>query len=794
MENLVNKYMEAITPRKVLQDLGYAPALSVPPVVAQPTPAVQKLGQVDVAQVNQFVQALSGFNSSLLGFAKTMYNDKLETQTKQLPIDIGQWTKTYEENKDTINQSLGSYIESQSKTYGYLPKVRQEVLHHWGRKQAYQQFAEAFAGSESRITSLDKSENPDDIGKEVYQKIRQGFGDNMYILAGVDEAYNENLANFKVRAAANKDRQFEHETENRASEQIQATIEQFRTAPTPEGKVAAINSLFEIQSGLRNIGVKDFQKMFKGSLQQGILALAYSDPDKADDLLDLVENYTITDPKTKQVVGQFAKSNTENATMITSLREAVNIAHDRKQARSQKQNEEQQKATQIKAENIVAKAFDYARLNNIALGTAKFLELVDEAVKDLVPNEAGLDAVERGKLRMAINAEMDRAQRNDAVGTVAIQENILKGLEAAENQDSEAVAAIRETLPLYMRLDYDKQVIARMDASKLLLSQSTGVAGDLSKLARDIKTIYADEQDNVVGRQEEALNEYRQLLIDEYKINRPKFSGSNSEYLESQEFSTLRREVYNTIKDKFRNEKALETAKQDAEKPFKSKVSFDDVIAKTIFLPSGENLKEQIRYADQISEKTLSLRTAAGLDPATKLTDKHQAYYHTLNNTYIPKLRAAEAEFGQLLASGTLPDGTPLTPEGKQKITIAWQKAKDVVGYTPEEILKKRTAEGVEIKVEDLANTAAYVKTPMFKNLDALIDANVEFLTAKNKKTSQLYLMGKALGLDFENKEDITQFLEAQQRILKWMPSTNKPDVKLPERKAFTPMLLLPSL
>jgi len=786
--------MEAITPRKVLQDLGYAPALSVPPVVAQPTPAVQKLGQVDVAQVNQFVQALSGFNSSLLGFAKTMYNDKLETQTKQLPIDIGQWTKTYEENKDTINQSLGSYIESQSKTYGYLPKVRQEVLHHWGRKQAYQQFAEAFAGSESRITSLDKSENPDDIGKEVYQKIRQGFGDNMYILAGVDEAYNENLANFKVRAAANKDRQFEHETENRASEQIQATIEQFRTAPTPEGKVAAINSLFEIQSGLRNIGVKDFQKMFKGSLQQGILALAHSDPDKADDLLDLVENYTITDPKTKQVVGQFAKSNTENAAMITSLREAVNIAHDRKQARSQKQNEEQQKATQIKAENIVAMAFDNARQNNVAMGTTKFLEFVDGAIKDLVPNEDKLDAVERGKLRMAIDAEIEKAQRNYAAGAVAIQEDILKGLAAAEKQDIEVVAAIRENLPVSMRLDYDRQVTATLNASKLLLTESTGVAGDMSKLNRDISTIYANEPNSIAEKQTEAANMYRQVLIDEYKILRSKFSGSNSEYLESPEFSTLRRNVYNTITDKFRNEKALETAKQNAEKPFKSNASFNDVLNKPIFLPSGETLKDQLRYAGDISEKTLKLRTAAGLDPTTKLDDRQQAYYYTLNNTYIPKLRAAEAEFGKLLASGTLPDGTPLTPEGRQKITIEWQKTKDVVGYTPEEILKKRTAEGVEIKVEDLANTAAYVKTPMFKNLDALIDANNEFLTVSNKKTSQLYLMGKALGLDFENKEDITQFLEAQQRILKWMPSTNKPDVKLPERKAFTPILLLPSL
>lgn len=734
---------EQITPRKVLQDLGYAPALRVPEPIQQPTPAVQKFGNQDLAQVNQLVNALGNFNTNISNFALGMRESQLKEQQNLIASDVNKLTQEYSQLKDKNNQTLSSYVEQGLISYGRLPEVRKNALIYMGKQKANELFGTAFTERADEVTRLENPANPDEVAADIYNKVMSGLGDNQYVRAGADEVFASFKTNFAVNAAQAKDKRFEYQTAQNTSAEVQGLVDRFSVAQTPEEQHGTLSELFKVQNSLRNSGVNEYKKLFSTSLSQAVTSLSVSDPEKAQHLITQLNDFPIKDEQGK-VVGQFGRT-TEERFLLAKLTQEADRAFDAKMAKQEQTFKAVQNELKTKGEEAVNTFLpEYIKAGK-PVTSPELIKAVNESIAQQYGN---LPASSQGAIFAAAMNRIHSVQSDIPVNPEVYK----RALDSASRGDTEGYdSAVSLMSP-------EQQVVYNANREKLLsfgnITQSPAVSASLQQLNqalnRNLKVSETDPQDvqeQKLGIAITAAQEHKQKVFELIQTLRPEFKGTDEEFMNSREFLSGVNKITSDIQKeqltKWETDQRINEAKAKESTP-KSALSklFPKVSVNSYVRPNSQQLFQNIKTT---AESYYTAMDGVSFDAESFISDKKQLNSFRTMQQNIKSARAALPEIAHAARTGEQ-DGVALSPMDMRLANEAYSAMKKVVGYSSKELVRGVTNEGLPVNVEQMANTGEYLTVPLFQSFDSL---------QKEKSELQNLLVQYSQATDKAVKEDL---------------------------------------
>lgn len=778
-----------ISTRKVLQDLGYAPSLNVPPVVPQPRMVVEQRNP-NTAAIGQLIDSLGEFNQGLQAYGEGEYERSLdEAPDKAIAL--------LKKAKEQTETSIQDYVSQSLITEGASPKVRQLTYNMIGERMAADDYNSALFGKRNRVAREDKPENPDDIIAETRAEFLQKLGDNIFIRAGADRVMQNADANFRSNARAEQDRLFENSVRENTGINIQRAIEGgFDANASPEAKSEAINQVFDYLKQLRQSGVTNPNAVFLSNIQAAALQMAQQQKySEARELLDLIDGRGISDDKGNALGVYGSREDTKK--VFTQTRAAIENQEQQNEARNENDYGKAQRLKILKAtdaaSNLISKAISDGRLYSPELED-EVRAAIESEVPGSLPGGNGVAILEGVKI---LNQYRNATSSSSPEAVLTLQNAFDKGDMETANAiiNSDEISAqdkIRFTAeynkakgfgPLLSN-GYVNSVLGTMQrtmqtASKAVLADGQEVIDELTS-----------ERNALMAR---TVGDFRSRLRSAIKEERLKGDLDNDTFA-IDVLPGLAAKAQEEAMNKFNAEwRLIENRSGFGEvetggKPLKLSAGIKNP-SDPMFgsLPDSRKLTNLNTIADSVGKAltqsggNLSLFDEKSRNILASMARKKEQYWPVVQ------------DLGRKIAAN---------PEGSEGLKSSYFNIRNRFGYTSAEVISGVSSEGVPLPTEEWQKQGLAFTTPMFANYKEFQDSynsykeiakklSAEDLTPEAKLSLEadeslnpLYQVAQKMGLN--NDKAVAAFVKSQDKLLRALGDVapNKVSPVVPAAKA----------
>jgi len=298
---------ENITPRRVLQDLGYAPRLNAPEAIMQPAPQAP-LPARDT-ETTQLVNALGEVNKQIAAYSDIYSTQKTQSDMQDVAANSVKLLEEARASQAKTGQNLNSYFEANAGNYGSNPSVRKALFTMIGERVASEDYTKILDDNRNRVLNTLKPENPDDVIAESRQKFLEKLGSNMFSRAGAESVMNRADNAFRNEAQSAQDQFMKAQVLENSFIKLQQTVTEGVSLKDP--KVTAAN-LHQQLLYLKQSGVTDAPDVWAKGIEQSLVneAIKGNGPAVRQIIEELKSNpISTTDSKgVSTVLGKFGDS------------------------------------------------------------------------------------------------------------------------------------------------------------------------------------------------------------------------------------------------------------------------------------------------------------------------------------------------------------------------------------------------------------------------------------------------------------------------------------------------------
>lgn len=783
---------QAISTRKVLQDLGYPPQLRAPQVVEQPQPYVQ-VNRPDALAMGQLISSLGEFNKSLQSYGQAQYD-------KALDMAPDQAIKMYQEAKAQTEKSIQDYVSQSLITEGANPKVRQLTYNLIGERMAVDGYNTALFGKLKRAATEENPENPDDLIAETRKEFLEKLGDNMFIRSGAERIMVNAENQFRTNARSEQDRVFEQTIRSNVGYGIQQTIEQSFGNPdaTDKDKAEGVNHLFEYLQRLRTSGVSNPHSVFLTNLATATESMAQKQQfAEAREFLDMVDARGLSDAKGNGL-GTFGSREDAKDT-ITKLRVTL---ENRERAYEEKNEADATRAYTRKrtlgadvASNIISQALADNSLFDPALDQ-KVREAVEQTLPADIPGGNGAAILEALSVLNSYRASNKASDPNAIL-------SFEKAMDSGDIETAKAILdgpSISADDKVKLNGSFVKQKnFAQMMTHPTVSSALSAMHRSVLKATNAVDSNGEEVLDDLTGERQalltQSLGDFRAQLRGEIKASRTQHPDMDNETFSD---SVLPGLVAKT------QEKLMGTIKRDWDL-IEKRQGFGEVdtggkplslsksvkTPKTPFFGSLDH-ENKVQAISTIADSVGRALEQSGGDLSV-FDDKSKSVLAALSNLkrdYWPEVRTLGRSIAQ-------------NPEAPATQVAAYFNIRNRFGYTQSEVLSGTSSEGVPLPLEEWQKKGLAFTTPMFGSMKEFQDTYNSY-TELSKKLQEpgitpeatkdlefdeaahpLTRMAEKLGLT--NERAVGAFIRTQAKILRSLGGTEPEPMAPASSTAQTP-------
>jgi hypothetical protein len=745
---------ENITPRRVLQDLGYAPRLNAPEAIMQPAPQAP-LPARDT-ETTQLVNALGEVNKQIAAYSDIYTNQREQADMQDAAANSIKLLDEAKANQTKTGQAIQSYIDANAANYGSSPKVRKYLYTSIGERQAAEGYTKLLDQNRTRVANSLKPENADDVIAETRQKFLAQLGDNMFSRAGAESVMNQADNSFRNYAQAQQDEFVKQEVLTNFDVKMRSMAKEGSLLDSPN--VTAEN-LLKAKDDLKAAGVHNADDIWRKTLQSVLITESVGGHgDNVRKIAEYLKSKEITTTDAKGVTTVLGKLG-EGATMSSffeTLDGAILKASTEKATADhyavQVQNQADEDKTTEAVYGIIGKYGNDAT-------DPKAKADIEAAIKIMSPTSAALARNTETAAKLVANF-------NNSVSATTPQA-VESYLKAVDSNDFATADSIYNTFSLQDRNKFHAThqgflTSARELNSPAIVASVEQVKSNLTAALKAVTTEpdFATKFD-VINR---SLSQYKAQISKEIKDDRKNWKDLSPEDIAfrvgditarvGQEIVQKSTGTYEAFKNSPQGQREASSAPArplpKGTKRVSSSKNYNDleqIDAVNAWVPTYKNIQETSNLSFNFT------------DPKSQaLASQTQESIKYIADSMMPNL-VSMSRYGKNQA------GETVSPQTQESATSAYLSLKSVVGYTPQEVLTGKTSDGVPIDFEaTLATNPNFsYTTKFFANQQEFTKAVNEYATLANQLSTATTDVQKQ-ELQFKLKN--TQYYQLTNKLL----------------------------
>ena len=683
-----------ITPRRVLQDLGYAPRLNAPEPILQPSPQIT-LPAKDT-ETTQLVAALGEINKQVTVYAGNYTDQREQADIENAAANSIKLLDEAKANQTKTGQALQSYVDANMVNYGSSPKVRKYLYTMLGEHQATQEYTKLLEESRNRVANNLKPENADDVITEIRQKFLTGLGDNMFSRAGAESVMKQADAAFRGLARAQQDQFIKENTLT----QIDVRIGQIATEGVQLNNpaVTAAN-LYQQRNDLKQAGIGDADQVWAQSIKNVLINLAVKG--HGTEVRAIIEQLKpqavkTTDASGKEtIVGTLGESASMGA-FFENLDAAVLKAATQKDDMDSAVYDSRKRVISNLATEMVDNAFGEAGANPDH-NDPKIQASIDAGIERVAKTPG-----EKAELRRLTNQAVQKTVSDLSRPTPI--DAVISYQAAVDKNDFALADSIFKTFSKADLVAFHDKHQFFLDNSRIINSPTIKAAGALlqQKLKESLKFTETDPDASVKYAVMISANaEYQRAIINIAKTDRDNWKGLSNEEIVARVDGLAGNEGELILQ---KSTKAYENSKSILKATGEPATSVPRPLTKgqkPVSETKNYTNEEQLNAVFAWTKTQSQLQEDSGL--SMQFTNPKSAKFALQTQDSINKMATAMMpNLVSMVTSGVDRNGVVVSPQTRQAATEAYLALKKTQGYTPQEILSGRTSQGVSVDVAKL--------------------------------------------------------------------------------------------
>ena len=745
---------ENITPRRVLQDLGYAPRLNAPEAIMQPTPQAP-LPARDT-ETTQLVNALGEVNKQIAVYSDIYTNQREQTDMQDAAANSIKLLDEAKANQTKTGQAIQAYIDANAANYGSSPKVRKYLYTSIGERQAAEGYTKLLDQNRTRVANSLKPENADDVIAETRQKFLAQLGDNMFSRAGAESVMNQADNSFRNYAQAQQDEFVKQQVLTNFDIQMGALAKEGSVLDDPS---LTAENLLKARDSLKAAGVHNVDDIWRKTLQSVLITESVGGHgDNVRKIAEYLKSKEITTTDAKGMTIVLGKLG-EGATMSSffeTLDGAILKASTEKATADHYAIQVQHQADEDKTTEAV---YDIIGKYGNDATDPKAKADIEAAIKTMSPTSAALARNTETAAKLVANF-------NNSVSTTSPQA-VESYLKAVDSNDFDAADSIYNTFSLQDRNKFHAThqgflTSARELNSPAIVASVEQVKSNLTAALKAVTTEpdFATKFD-VINR---SLSQYKAQVAKEIKDDRKNWKGLSQEDIAFRIGDITARVGQDVLQKSVSSYEAFKNSPQGQREASSAKATPLPKGIKPVSPTKVYSDSEQIDAVNAWVPTFNKIKESSNLsfnftDPkSTALAQQAQESVQNMAASMLPNL-VSISRFGKNLA------GEAATPQMQESATSAYLSLKSAIGYTPQEVLTGKTSDGVPIDVETTlaTNPNFSYTTKFFANQQEFTKAVNEYATlASQLSTATTDVQKQELQFKLKN----TQYYQLTSKLL----------------------------
>ena len=674
-----------ITPRKVLQDLGYAPRLNAPEPIMQPSPQIP-LPARDT-ETTQLVSALGEINKNI-----NVYAEQYTSQREQADIDnaAANSIKLLDEAKASqtkTGQGIQAFVDANMINYGSSPKVRKYLYTMIGERLATEGYTKLLEESRNRVANNLKPENADDVIDELRPKFLKELGDNMYSRAGAESVMRQADAAFRSFARGQQDEYVKQQTLTNFNIK---TGQLFKEGIALNDPQVTAGNVYQLRDTLRQAGIDNWETIWAQAVETSATQMATEGHGlEARNIIERLKTQAVktTDAKgVESVIGVLGDSASMAAVFERidhNILKASTLKDDMDSAKAESRNRRINNQANDVVNTVLSESKD---LNDPAI-PLKIKEAIDKITT--VP-------AERIKLQQEANMALQQALEKLQVTPV---ENLVEYNKAVNTNDFSRAAEIYATFSPTDKVRYDANHQAFLSNATIINSPHLKSAGALiqAKLKESLKFTESDpDAASKYAVMVDAQAKYDEMVGTVVREDSKNWKGLSKDEIQSRIVGLVGKESTDLL-DKavkaYADNKNAPRAGAASSLPPKPIKGLQPVSATKAYTNEQqlESSAKWITSAIRLNQE--SNLSGQFLNPKTqKFANQAKESIQNIWTSMSPNL-VSMSRFGKDIR------GVPVTPQMQEAATENYLGLKRLMGFNPQEILTGKTTEGVTFDV-----------------------------------------------------------------------------------------------